>query len=142
MKKFYNYIMETPHAAINDGDDLRDVEDFFSELHGKKVLKSQYSDDYVIFDWIDNLVDFYETKKWRMIKSHNNKPYFLPNEDFKPYSPEEMKKWTDEFVQNKSFMMQLLATLTAEGREHWFIAQKHIPLIIKETIFPYLKKKQ
>jgi hypothetical protein len=39
-------------------------------------------------------------------------------------------------------MMQLLATLTAEGREHWFIAQKHIPLIIKETIFPYLKKKQ
>jgi hypothetical protein len=75
-----------------------------------------------------------------MIKSHNNKPYFLPNEDIKPYSPEEMKKWTDEFVQNKSFMMQLLATLTAEGREHWFIAQKHIPLIIKETIFPYLKK--
>lgn len=135
-KKIEDFIYEAPYAFIDDGEQDVENEDFFVELDGKKIYNSELSKDYIIFDWIDNFVDFFKTRKWRFIRSHTERPYFLSNSHAKPYSDKEMKEWTKNIVQDPSFISMLRIDIATKGRRDWFLSLKEIPNEIKIAIFP------
>lgn len=138
--KLEKYLFEYPHEYIRDGEGEIETVDFFSELHGEKVLKSKHSNEYIIFNWIDNLVDFYKTRKWRHIVSYAKPPYFVPNGHVRQYDLDEMQQWTDKIINDAPFIASLRVALNEFSRKDWFMNLDVIPDEIKTALYPSWKK--
>lgn len=133
-------LTEMPWAIIGDGEQTREVMDFFYELDGELVAFNKDLKQTFVWDWIKELGTFFKSRKWKMVDKRTKPPHLMDSSEVEPYTNDEIEEWIENIVSDSNFMNILRQQLTIFNRKKDFINNKDIPMKIKTSVLPELEK--